>query len=185
MSKLLIFLTFILFGVPVQEKMVKTQVTDKITVSLPQSFYAMSPQDIAQRYPSVRKPVGAYTDASRFAAFSVNISATQWREQDVEIAKDFFKASLLNLYDKVNILQEDIKTINKRQFIAFEFESRIEGDQMALDKKDAIRTYTYIQYLIINGKTIVFSFNCPVRFKEKWETVVPEIMKTIKVSNNI
>lgn len=185
MSKLMIFLSLILWTSPVQDKMVKTKVTDNITISLPQNFYAMSEQDIAQRYPSVRKPIGAYTNDARLVDLSVNVSATRWREQDVEMAKDFFKASLFNLYDKVDLIQEDIKTINKKQFIVFEFESRINGDQFSLDKKNPVRTYTYIQYLIMKGKTIVFSFNCPIHLKDKWQPVAPEIMNSIKVKGGI
>ncbi|ELR68147.1 hypothetical protein C900_00723 [Fulvivirga imtechensis AK7] len=185
MSKLLIFLLFMPIIVHGQEKLVKTKISDEITVSLPKNFYAMSQSDMAQRYPSVRKPVGAYTNDARMVDFSVNISATQWRESDVEIAKEFFKASLVNLYDRVNFIQEDIKVINNRKFIVFEFESRIEGDRLSLDKKEPIRKYTYIQYLIMNGKTLVFSFNSPVQLKGQWQPVVPEIMNSVKVKNGI
>lgn len=185
MLKLMIFLSFMLGAVPVQDKLVKTKVNDNITVSLPESFYAMTPEDIAQRYPSVRSPIGAYTNEQRMVDFSVNISATQWRPQDIEIAKDFFKASLLNLYDRVDMLHEDIKTIGKRQYIVFEFESRINGDHYSLDTKDPVRTYTYIQYLIVKGKTIVFSFNCPIRFEEQWRPVAPKIMDSIEIKGNI
>lgn len=185
MSKLLIFLLFIPLIAPGQEKLVKTKVSEEITVSLPKNFYPMSENDMAQRYPSVRKPIGAYTNDARMVDFSVNISATQWRERDVEIAKEFFKASLVNLYDRINFLQEDIKTINKKRFIVFEFESRIEGDQLSLDKKDPIRKYTYIQYLIMNGKTLVFSFNSPVQLKDQWQPIVPDIMNSVKVKSGI
>lgn len=181
MSKLLIFLSLGLWMATEQGKLVKTKVTDDITVSLPQDFYAMTPQDIARRYPSVRSPIGAYTNESRLVDFSVNVSATRWRPEDAAIAKDFFKASLFNLYDKVNLIHEGIKSINKHDFIIFEFESRINGDQFSLDKKDPIRTYSYIQYLILHGETFVFSFSCPIRLKDQWQAVVPEIMNSIKV----
>lgn len=185
MSKLFIFLYFLPLVLSAQEKLVKTKVSEAITVSLPQNFYPMSEYDMAQRYPSVRKPVGAYTDDARMVDFSINISATQWREQDVDIAKGFFKASLANLYDRVNFIQEDIKTIDKKQFIVFEFDSRIEGEQFSLDNKDPVRRYTYIQYLIINGKTLVFSFSAPVQLKEQWQEIAAEIMDSIKVKNSL
>ena len=181
MIKLMIFLSALLWIVPAQQKMVKTKVTDNITLMLPEDFYAMSPDDIAQRYPSVRKPIGAYTNSSRMVDFSVNESATRWREQDTPMAKDFFKASLLNLYDEVEMIQEGVRTINKRNYIYFEFDSTIEGDKYSLDKKNPVRTYTYIQYLIMNGKTLVFSFNCPYKFKDKWKEAAGEVMESIKV----
>lgn len=185
MSKILILLCFIPALAFAQGKLVKTKVTEGITVSLPENFYPMSENDLARRYPSVRKPVGAWTNESRMVDFSINISATQWREQDAEIAKEFFKASLVNLYDRVNFIQEDVRTINKRNFIVFEFESRIEGDQFSLDKKDPVRRYTYIQYLIIKGRTLVFTFSSPSQMKDEWQEVAASVMESIKVSNTL
>ncbi len=185
MIKLSIALALIFWVQPSQQKLTKTKIGDYITVSLPENFYAMSPQDIAQRYPSVRNPIGAYSNDERLVDFSVNISATRWRSTDIDIAKDFFKASIVNLYDRVDFIKEEIKVINDKRYIIFEFDSRINGDQYTLDKKEAVRTYTYVQYLLINGKTIVFSFNAPTRIKDKWTARAAEIMNSIKVKNNI
>lgn len=167
------------------EKLVKTKVTDNISILLPKSFFEMTPSDIAQRYPSVRKPVGAYTNDERLVDFSVNISATQWRRGDVKIAKDFFKASIFNLYDRVDMINEEIKTIDDRQFIVFEFDSRINGDRGSLENQGPIRRYSYVQYLISKGKTYVFSFNCPIQRKEMWQKTAGEVMSSVKIKGNI
>lgn len=167
------------------EKLVKTRVTDNISVMLPKSFFEMTPDDIAQRYPSVRKPIGAYTNEERLVDFSVNISATQWRSGDIKIAKDFFKASVINLYDRVNFINEEIKTIGDREFIVFEFDSRINGDQRALGNADPIRGYSYVQYMISKGKTVVFSFNCPAQRKQQWQETAGKVMNSVKVKGNI
>ncbi|TRX59383.1 hypothetical protein FNH22_09455 [Fulvivirga sp. M361] len=185
MFKSILISSIVLFVLPFQNKLVKTKVNESITVSLPDNFYPMSPEDIAQRYPSVRSPVGAYTNESRLVDFSVNVSATAWRERDVFIAKDFFKASIFNLYDKVNMIKEDVVEIDGRKFIVFEFDSRINGEAYSLDKKEPIHRYNYIQYLIVNGKTLVFSFNCHSRFKEEWQGKASRVMSSIKVKKNI
>ncbi|MEQ9117699.1 hypothetical protein [Fulvivirga sp.] len=185
MLKITLLLSSLLWLSPVQQKMVKAKIGDYITVELPESFYAMSPQDIAQRYPSVRKPIGAYTNDERLVDFSVNVSATRWRSTDIEIAKDFFKASITNLYDRVDFVKEEIVVINDMRYIVFEFTSRINGDKYSLDQRDAIRTYTYLQYLLINGKTFVFTFNTPVQIKDRWVDIAPQIMNSLKVKKNI
>jgi hypothetical protein len=185
MIKLSFALVVMLWVQPLQNKMVKTKVGDYITVSLPQTFYQMNAQDIAQRYPSVRNPIGAFSNDDRLIDFSVNISATRWRASDIDIAKDFFKASIVNLYDRVDFIKEEIQIIDDKRYIIFEFDSRINGDKYSLDQRDAVRTYTYMQYLLINGKTIVFSFNAPIRLKEKWTLTASEIMNSLKVKNNI
>ncbi|MDX1628674.1 MAG: hypothetical protein R3345_08240 [Fulvivirga sp.] len=171
---------FVFFQLGAQD-LQKTKIGEDITVMLPESFFPMSNSDLAQRYPSVRKPIGAFTTSSRMVDFSVKISATRWRDTDKEIARDFFKASLINMYDRIEFLKEEIKTINKKDFIVFEFESRIHGDEHL----DPVRKYVYIQYLLINGKTIVFTFNCPIQMKEEWQKTVEEIMESVKVKNSI
>lgn len=181
-----ILLTVVLyFLAPINDKMVKTKVGDHVTVELPESFFPMTPQDIAQRYPSVRQPIGAFTNEERLVDFSINVSATRWRSSDVEIAKDFFKASILELYHRVDFKQEKIEVINNMRYIVFEFDSRINGDKYTLDQQGSVRKYSYLMYLLINGKTIVISFTAPIQLKDKWVEIAPKIMSSVKVKSSI
>src|SRR6185436_19849132 len=135
-------------------KLVKTKVADGITVSLPTELIPMSPDDIAQRYPSVRAPLGAYTNYDRDVDFSVNVSATSWPDGNVEMAQKFFKASLYNLYDRLDMQNEGIQLLRKKKFIFFEFESRISGDRRRQALKDPIQKYTYIMYYVQPNRTL-------------------------------
>ncbi len=175
---LLVCVTFFSFAPP---KLVKTKVTNDIVVLLPRNFRAMDDMDFSQRYPSVRKPLGAYTNEAREVDFSVNISATQWPDADIEIAKQFFKAGVMNMFDGVEMLSEGIHTVNGKQLIYFEFESRMKGDKMKLEYRNPVLNYTYIQYLVEPGRTLVFSFNCPRRIREEWQSTARKMMKNIKV----
>ena len=114
-------------------------------------------------------------------AFSVNISATQWPDTDLEIAQKFFKSSFVNMFDRVDMLNEGISEVNKKKFVFFEFESRMNGKSMALEQASPILEYTYIKYLIEPNRTIVFSFSCPKRMREDWEETAHAIMSSIKV----
>src|SRR5215203_640912 len=87
-----------------QPKLIKTKVSNDITVSIPENWRPMDGLDFTERYPSVRAPLAAFTNEERFADFSINISATRWPDEDVEIAQKFFKASFSNLFDKVEML---------------------------------------------------------------------------------
>jgi hypothetical protein len=161
--------------------LVKTKVTDKITVSLPAGFYAMTPEDITQRMPSVRAPLGAYTNQDRVVDFSVNVSATQWPDGDQEIAAKFFKAALHNLYDRIEMIDEGIHKVHKKNYIYFEFESRTNASRRVEGGSEPIMKYTYIQYLVEPGRTLVFSFNCPRNERDQWQEVARAVMKTVKV----
>lgn len=162
-------------------KLVKTKINDQITVSLPQELQPMTPEDIVQRYPSVRAPLAAYTDLNRTLDFSVNISATQWPDGNLEMASKFFKSGITNLYDRVDFISEGIHTVHKKQYIYFEFESRVNGNKMKQGEQQPVYRYTYIQYLVEPKRTLVMSFNCPKGMREDWQETTHAIMKSVKV----
>ncbi len=163
------------------DKVVKTKLSEGITVTLPVELKRMDDQDVAQRFPSVRAPLGAFTSDDRLINFSVNISATQWPDENVEMAKTFFKAGVYNLYDRIEMIHEGINEVHKHKFIYFEFESRIGANKLQMSSQEAIVTYTYIQYLVEPGKAIVFSFTCPREQRQQWEDKASAIMKSIRI----
>ncbi|GHM98782.1 hypothetical protein WSM22_02720 [Cytophagales bacterium WSM2-2] len=162
-------------------KLVKTKVAEGITVSLPKSLAPMTEDDIIVRYPSVRAPLGAFTNMERSVDFSVNISATQWVQDDIEIAAKFFKSGIFNLYDRVDIINSGIQTINKKKYIFYEFESRINGNKLKEGERQAIFRYSYVQYYVEKGRTLVFAFNCPKDQRPQWQSSAHAIMKSIKL----
>ena len=181
MQKFVLLGVLALFSFTSSPRLVKMKVAEGITVSLPKDFRPMDDLDFSQRYPSVRKPIAAYTNVDRDVDFSVNISATQWPDGDLEIAKKFFKSSLLNMFDKVEMFSEGIQEVNGKKFVFFEFESRVKGDRMKLELSEPVLNYTYIQYLVEPGRTLVFSFNCPRRMRGDWQATAGKIMKSIKM----
>lgn len=162
-------------------KLVKTKVTDDITVSIPADFFPMTPEDISQRMPSVRAPLGAYTNQDRVVDFSVNISATQWPDANKEVAAKFFKASLYNLYDKVDIINEGMHEVHHKEYIFFEFESRTNAARRVEGATEPSLKYTYIQYLVEHNRTLVFTFSCPRPLREDWQEVAHAMMAKVKV----
>jgi hypothetical protein len=163
-------------------KLVKVKVTDDITVSIPQGWNSMDELDFSQRYPSVRAPLAAYTNLDRTIDFSVNISATQWPDKDLALAQKFFKSSLMSMFDRVEMIKEGVQEVNKKKYIFFEFDSRVNGARQE-GLQDPVLRYTYIQYLLEPGKTLVFSFNCSRREKQEWQETARLMMKNIKVKS--
>ena len=162
-------------------KLMKVKVNDAITVSVPKDWLPMQEEDIIQRYPSVRAPLLAYTNQERVADFAVNVSATQWPDDDVELAKKFFKAGLVNTFDRVDMIDEGVREIKGKKLIFFEFESRMNGNRQQEGQKDAVVRYTYIQYFIEPGRAVVFSFNCPHRDRQLWQETAREMMGAVRI----
>lgn len=174
----LIALGFFSFDPP---KLVKTKMADGITMLIPKGWRPMDALDFSERYPSVRAPLAAYTDYDRLVDVSVNVSATQWPDGNVEMAQRFFKSSIINAFDRVEILQEGVHEVNGRQFVFFEFESTVRGNVREQGQQESILKYSYVQYLILPRRTLVFSFHCPRRMRADWRETAAEIMGSIKV----
>jgi len=164
-------------------KLVKIKVNSELTIFVPKEWIPMDELDFSQRYPSVRAPLAAYTNQERNVDFSVNISATQWPDADLQLSQQFFKASLLNMFDRVEMISEGIHEVNKKKFIYFEFESRVNGNRQDLHLKEPVLQYTYIQYLIEPTRTLVFSFNSPRALRDEWQETAHEMMKSVSVKS--
>jgi len=181
MQKVL-FLILLTIALPVDDpKLVKVKISNEITAMLPKDFVPMGELDFSQRYPSVRKPIGAYTNPDHEVDFSVNISATSWPDTNLEMAQKFFKSGVMNMFDRVEILSEGIHEVNGRKLIYLEFETRIRGDLSTLGNTEPILKYAYLEYLVEPSRTLVFSFNCPARLKSDWQETAGKIMKGIKI----
>ncbi len=174
-------LAFISATACAQQKLVKTKVDDNITIYVPQLMIPMTPEDLAQRFPSVRAPLAAFTDMDRAAEFSVNISATRWPDGNIEMAKGFFKSALVNLYDRVDMINEGVIELHKKKFAFYEFESRINGDKYKQGLKDPVLSYTYTQYYVDKKRTLVFTFSCPRAMKDEWVATVHDMMAKVRV----
>lgn len=161
--------------------LVRKKIADGITALLPKDFRPMDDTDLVGRYPSVRQPLGAFTNNDHTADFSVNISASQWPDQNFELAQQFFRSSIENMFDRVDMIDQGIHTVNGRKFIYFEFEYKISGDEKVLGEDEAVLNYTCIEYLIGPRSALVASFNCPRQLRLEWEETAHTIMNSIRI----
>ncbi len=166
-------------------KLVKTKIGKNITVSLPDDFMLMSQSEIRQRYVSAREPLAIYSDETGNVAFTVNVAYSRWNPDDLELMKNFYKSNIMGLYDEVHFIQEDVKEINGRLFAVFEFVSSVKGQSDSPISSNAIGRYTYIQYTIVNGKTVLFNLSCPTHLRNKWGPLAGEIMGSVNIKNTI
>jgi hypothetical protein len=178
--RLILVFSLVLLGFD-QPKLVKMKLDDGTRISIPEGWRPMDDMDFRDRYPSVRAPIGAFTNEERLVDFSVNISATRWPDTDQTLAQQFFKSSIMNMFDKVTMIDEGTRELHGKKFIFFEFESRINGNRQKEGEQNAIAKYSYIQYYVGKDRTLVFSFNCPQRAKVDWQGIAKQMMLAIRV----
>ncbi len=180
MQKVMLFLVVLGLASFSSETLVKVKLNKDVTIYIPENFTPMTKEDMGIRYQSYRVPLALYTDPSRLVDFGVNRSFTQWQEKDLAMMGEFYEASLLELYDKVNFIDKGLKEVNGHQFVYFEFNSLIYPDN---NYQDTVRKYTYLMYGLSGGTTYLFNFSCDKPLQEKWQATAQQIMGKIKLKN--
>ncbi len=152
------------------QKLAYFKLIDGAKVKLPSDFTPMTDDDLALRYPSTKKPLAMYTSADKTADFGLNISKTVWPESDLKILQKIYKSTILEMYNKVAFTKEEIMTIDKQPFIAFEFTSEVENH----------KKYSYVLYKVVKNHVYIFNYTCSQRVQEKWQPLAQQIVSSIK-----
>ncbi|TGE21125.1 hypothetical protein [Hymenobacter metallicola] len=159
-------------------KLTKTPVGKNITIGVPAGFTPLPDDGIAAKYPAARRPLAVFTNPSGRVDLSVAQKPTTFTDRDYGLLLKIYKSSIQNMYSKVEFLSEDIRTINKRDFIALEFVSSV-ADNKRGSNLAPIRRYQFVQYAIQGDQLVVFTFNCPAEEQPQWRPTAQALMQTI------
>ena len=179
-----IFALFILLYIFVQseaqpsDKFITVKLKGNVSLNIPDNFRALDDDEVVARSLSSRRPIGYYTDPSRKVDLSLNTmnnNKNPWDDKDVNILKDFSRANIKALYDRVVFIDESDRTIGKQKFVRFEFTSEVKEKG-----KPSIRKYTQIQYTIKKKQVFVLNFTCPEDQRKIWEDVATKILTSMR-----
>ncbi|MET4108801.1 hypothetical protein [Hymenobacter sp. UYP22] len=159
-------------------KLKKTAVGKNITIGVPESFAALPDDGIAAKYPSPRKPLAVFSNPSGRIDLSVQQKPTTFSNRDYALLLKIYKASIQNLYSKVQFLREDIQTINKRDFVVLEFVSTVTDNRRG-GNLAPIRKYQLVQYAIERDQLYVFTFDAPAEEQAQWQPTAQAVMQSI------
>lgn len=162
-------------------KLKPVKITKALTVSLPQDFAVMPDDAIAAKYPAPRKPLGAFTSPNGQVDFVASERPITFKPEDLKMLQQFYKSSITNKFSEVKFIRDEIKAINKQDYIVFEFTSMVRDEDKKSSRLAPIRKYTIIQYTIMGDKLYSFTFNAPVDLKPVWEETARKIMASIKL----
>ncbi|MCC2547542.1 DUF1795 domain-containing protein [Hymenobacter sp. BT175] len=159
-------------------KLKKTTINKTLTVGVPAGFITLPDEGIAVKYPAPRKPLAVFTNPSGRVDFSVAQKPTTFASRDYGLLLKIYKASIQNMYTKVDFLSEDIRTVNKRDFVALEFVSAV-ADNRRGSNLAPIRRYQFVQYAIQGDQLLVFTFNSPADEQAQWQPTARAVMQSI------
>ena len=175
-SFLLVF--FILTAFAPKPKLTTVKLASGFTVGVPTGFAALPDDGIAVKYPSPRKPLAVYSNASGRADYIVAVRPTTFESMDYAVLIKIYKASIQRLYSKVDFIKEDIHTVNGRDFLYFEFVSSV-TDSRRSNQMAPIKRYQAVQYAIQGQQLYVFTFVAPAEEQAQWQPTAQAVMGAI------
>jgi hypothetical protein len=175
----LLLLFFALTAFAPKPKLTPTKLASGLTVGVPAGFAPLPDDGIAVKYPSPRKPLAVFSNASGRVDFSVALRPTTFESFDYGVLIKIYKSSIQRLYSKVDFIKEDIRTVNGRDYMYFEFistvtDARRNGSQLAPIKK-----YQTVQYAIQGSQLFVFTFVAPAEEQAQWQPTAQAVMDAI------
>lgn len=164
-----------------QSSLVRVKVTKDISMQIPVDFEPLSEAELYLKYVSARKPIAMYSSPDRQVDLGVNENSSTWVGNDLEILKSFYKANIANLFTDVEFIQEGIQEIGGRDFVVYEFESRVTDEESTFGRGSTVSKYSYLQYTLEDNRVLLFNFTCPARMRSSWQEVAREIMQSIRI----
>lgn len=159
-------------------KLTTTKLASNLTVGVPATFLTMPDAGIAVKYPAPRKPLAVYTNPAGRVDFSVGTRPSTFESMDYGVLIKIYKSSIQRLYSKVEFLKEDIRTVNGRDFIFFEFVSTV-TDNKRSGQLAPIRKYQMVQYAIQSQQVYIFTFDAPAEEQAQWQATAQAVMDAV------
>ena len=153
---------------------------EDISLKIPEEFSNMTDQDRMKKSYSSKVPLAMYSNTYQDVTLSVNYNIMQWTEKDTDLVYGFYKASINNLFDEIEFIQDEVKEINGKKFIVFEVVGSV-ADDNSFAAKGSPKNYHYIQYTSWNNQVLIFNFGCKARLMNQWQATAKEIMESIKI----
>ena len=165
-----------------QQPLKKVKVTEFLSMQVPEHFSPMSQQDMNQKYQTYRLPVAMYTDPNRVVDLGINRSFTTWQADDIQLVHSFYKATVLNIYTDVQMITDEVRNINGRDYVVLEFVGTVKDEQGASFRSNKqVSKYQYLLYTIYENNSLVINFNAPARYQPQWQETARAMMQSVVI----
>lgn len=171
--KLLIAILFPLFSfsqIKVDQKM--SILNGKVEFLVPKELSKITDEIWKIKYGNAKQPVLALSDKDGEANLIGQMTNQDWEEANLDEYKNFRIENLKKTRPNLKVLEEGNKEINGKKVVFFKFMTE------AVDTK----IFNYYFFTVVNGKILIFTFNCPEKLKSSWETVGDQIVSSLKIN---
>ncbi len=144
---------------------------NKVQILAPKSLSPMSDEMWNIKYRNANKPTLVLSDEDGSVNLIADLTAQSASESQLASFKDFQLQQLKAKRPDLKLLSEGVKTVNGKKIAYFKFLTQ------AVDQK----VFNYYFFGIVDGKVLLFTFNCIEKLQKKWETTADNIVASILI----
>ena len=145
--------------------------SDKVKLLAPKELSSMSEQMWMLKYQQHPRPIMVLTDKNGEVNLIADMTQQPATESQVESFKDFQIQQLKKSRPDLSVLDDGVKSVNGKKVGYFKFVTQ------AVDQK----VFNYYFFTIVDGKILLFTFNCIQRLQKKWESTADEIVASLQI----
>ena len=143
----------------------------KVKILAPQDLSPMTDEMWTAKYQKSTKPIMVLTDDDVELNLIADITQQRATENQIASFKDFQIQQLRAKRPDLNLLSDGVKTINGKRVGYFKFVTQ------AVDQK----VFNYYFFSIVEGKILLFTFNCIEKLQKKWESTADNIVTPLLI----
>jgi hypothetical protein len=168
---LLVLLLFPMLGFSQGRLKSITLFEGKVELMVPKKMAEMSDEMWALKYRSRDRPAMVLTDDDGEVNLLASQTAQSAGESQMAAFVDFQMDQLKKQRSDLFMLDHGVRAVNGRNVGFFKFHST------AADQK----VFNYYFFIIVDGKILLFTFNCIDRLQGTWEETADQIVGSLKV----
>jgi len=143
--------------------------TDKVKLLAPKELKSMSNEMWTAKYQRRTRPILVLSDEDGEVNLLADMTQLPASESQIPAFKDAQLTQLKKSRPDMTVLDEGVKTMNGKKIGYFKFLTQ------AVDQK----VFNYYFFTVVDGKVLLFSFNCIEKLQKKWEPTADKIVSSL------
>jgi hypothetical protein len=146
-----------------------TFLSGKVKILSPTTLSVMSEQIWNIKYQNRKRPVLALSDKDGEVNLLADLTQQQATAAQLGSFKDFQISQLKKSHPDIEVLSDGTKTVNSKKIGYIKFLTQ------AIDQK----VFNYYFFTIVEGKILMFTFNCIEKLQKTWEPAADRIVSSL------
>jgi hypothetical protein len=144
---------------------------DKVKILTPKELSTMSDEMWTVKYQKRTRPILVLSDEAGEVNLIADMTQQPATENQIASFKDYQIQQLRAKRPDLNLLNDGVKTIYGKKLGYFKFVTQ------AFDQK----VFNYYFFTIVEGKILLFTFNCIEKLQKKWESTADRIVESLQI----